>query len=113
VEVPKTKGLVVSGAYQYQSGTPFTIIDSTTDANRNGQFNDDALPAGTYSGDPARGDAITVENKGGIGGGRGPAFQMLTLRAGYRFRLPGNRALQAHVDIFNATNRANFNNPTA
>ena len=55
----------------------------------------------------------TVENKGGINGARGPTFSILNMRAGYRFRLPGNRALQAHVDVFNATNRANFNNPTA
>jgi len=34
------------------------------------------------------------------------------LRAGYRFRLPHNRTLQAHVDVFNVTNRANFDNPT-
>ncbi len=49
VEVPKTKGLVVSGAWQYQSGTPFTLTDSSTDPNRNGIF-EEPLPAGTYSG---------------------------------------------------------------
>ncbi len=111
VEVPHTKGLIVSGAYQYQSGTPFTITDSTLDPNRNGNF-EEPLPAGTYSGDPARADAITVENNGGLSGARGPDFQIVNLRAGYRFKLPGNRSLQAHVDIFNVTNRANFNSPT-
>ena len=34
------------------------------------------------------------------------------MRAGYRFRLPGDHTLQAHIDVFNVTNRANFNNPT-
>ncbi|PYQ77659.1 MAG: hypothetical protein DMG01_14170, partial [Acidobacteria bacterium] len=31
----------------------------------------------------------------------------------YRFKLPGggNRRVMAYVDIFNLTNRANFNNP--
>jgi hypothetical protein len=38
---------------------------------------------------------------------------MSSLRAGYRFSLPRNRSIQAHVDIFNVTNRANFNNPTS
>jgi hypothetical protein len=37
---------------------------------------------------------------------------MSSLRAGYRFKLPGSRSLQAHVDDSNVTNRANFNNPT-
>jgi len=46
-----------------------------------------------------------------MNGARGPDFQIVNMRAGYRFRLPGNRSLQAHVDIFNATNRANYNSP--
>jgi Carboxypeptidase regulatory-like domain/TonB dependent receptor/TonB-dependent Receptor Plug Domain len=110
-EVPRTRGLIVSGVWQYQSGTPFTINDSTTDPNRNGFFTDDPLPAGTYSGPADNRNAITVENKGGINGARGPDFMLLNMRAGYRFRLRGNRSLQAHVDVFNVTNRANFNNP--
>ena len=110
LEVPHTKGLVVSGAYQYQSGTPFSITDSNFDPNRNGTF-EEPLPAGTYTALVANPDAYTVENKGGMNGARGPDFQIVNMRAGYRFRLPGNRSLQAHVDIFNATNRANYNSP--
>ena len=30
------------------------------------------------------------------------------MRAGYRFKLRGSRTLQAHLDVFNVTNRANF-----
>src|SRR5262245_984401 len=112
VEVPKTGGLVVSGAWQYQSGTPFTLTDSSTDPNRNGIF-EEPLPAGTYSGPASNPDSITVDYKGGVNGARGPSFSLLNLRAGYRFRLAGNRTLQAHVDVFNVTNHANFNNPTA
>ena len=33
------------------------------------------------------------------------------MRGGYRFKLPGGRELQAHVDVFNLTNHANFNSP--
>jgi hypothetical protein len=95
--------------WQYQSGTPFTLTDSTTDPNRNGFF-EEPLPAGTYSGTGQ--NSITVENTGSIHGARGPAYSLWNMRAGYRFRLPGNRTLQAHVDIFNVTNHANFNNPT-
>jgi hypothetical protein len=112
VEVPRTKGLVVSGVWQYQSGTPFTLTDSSTDPNRNGIF-EDPLPAGTYSGRAGDPNSITVFNKGGINGARGPAYSLLNMRAGYRFRLPGNRTIQAHVDVFNVTDHANFNNPTA
>jgi hypothetical protein len=110
--VPRTKGLQLSGVYQYNSGTPFTLTDSTTDPNRNGNF-EEPLPAGTYSGAAANPDAITVENAGGIRGARGPAYSLVNMRAGYRFRLPHGRDLQAHVDVFNVTNHANFNSPSS
>jgi hypothetical protein len=111
LEVPKTRGLQLSGALQYQSGTPFTLTDSTTDPNRNGGF-EEPLPAGTYSGAASNPDAITVEFDGGFRGARGPDQMLLSARARYAFRLPGGRSLQAWVDVFNVTNRANFNNPT-
>jgi hypothetical protein len=110
-EIPHTGGLVVSAGYQYQSGTPFTLTDSTTDPDRNGEFQE-PLPAGTYSGATGNPHALTVKNKGGFRGARGPDQALLNLRAGYRFRLPGGQSLQAHIDVFNVTNRANFNNPT-
>ncbi len=111
VEVPKTGGLVVSAGLQYQSGTPFTLTDSTLDNDRNGQFQE-SLPAGTYSGAANNSDAITVENKDGFRGARGPNFFLMNFRAGYRFRLRAGHALQAHFDIFNITDRANFTTPT-
>ena len=110
VEVPKTFGLVFSGGMQFQSGTPFTLIDSSTDPDRNGFFQE-PLPAGTYSGAASNSEAITVEYDGGFRGARGPNLFLLNLRAGYRIRLPGSRFLQAYVDVFNATNHVNFNTP--
>jgi carboxypeptidase family protein/TonB-dependent receptor-like protein len=114
VVVPHTGGLNLSGVWQYNSGTPFTIGDSRTDANRNGNLTDDVAPAGSYSGPAGNPHSISVDNNGGYNGARGPDFSLLNLRAAYRFRLPGgaNRRVMAYVDIFNVTNRANFNNPT-
>ncbi|MBY0496504.1 MAG: hypothetical protein K2Y23_20035 [Cyanobacteria bacterium] len=52
-------------------------------------------------------------NDGGFRGARGPNQFLTSLRARYSFKLPGNRSLQAWIDVFNVTNRANFNTPTA
>jgi hypothetical protein len=108
-EVPKTRGLRVSGVYQVRSGTPFTLIDSTNDLNRNGQTQDEYLPAGSYRGNGV--DAMEVDYEGGRNGARGPAYASLDFRAGYVFRLPGGRTLNAFVDMFNATNEPNFASP--
>src|SRR4029078_9036738 len=104
-------GRQLSGLVHYNSGSPSTLVDSTTDPNRNGNF-EEPLPAGTYSGASSNPDAITVVNNGRMGGARGPDYILMNMRAGYRFQLPHNRTLQVHVDVFNVTNRANFNNPT-
>jgi hypothetical protein len=109
-EVPRTGGLLVSGVFQARSGTPFSIIDTTFDADRNGFTGNEYLPAGTYSGSGE--DAITVENKGGRRGARGPGYVNTDLRAGYRFRVGDGRTLDASVDFINLGNRANFNSPS-
>jgi hypothetical protein len=109
-EIPKTGGLQLSGSFQYQSGTPFTLTDSNTDPNRNGQF-EEPLPAGSYSGPAGNSDSITVENIAGFRGARGPDQMLMSLRGRYSFKLGGGRSLQAWVDVFNVTNRANFVNP--
>jgi hypothetical protein len=109
-DVPGTKGLKFSGVTQYRSATPITLTDQNFDLDRNGDLNNEFLPAGTYSG---RGpDSITIENKGGRRGARTDGYFRLDLRAGYRFRLPQNRTLEAFIDIFNVTNHTNFDNPT-
>jgi len=112
LQVPHTGGLNLSGVLQYNSGTPFTLIDSTTDPNRNGNF-EEPLPAGTYSGAASNINAITVENKGGINGARGPDYFLINMRAAYRFKLQGGRTIQAHLDVFNVTNHANFVTPSS
>lgn len=109
-EVPRTKGLKVSGVFQARSGTPFTLTDTTFDLDRNGLTANEYLPAGTYRGNGQ--DALTIDYKGGRNGARGPAYASLDFRAGYAFRLAGGRTLNAFVDIFNATNEPNFSNPS-
>ena len=41
----------------------------------------------------------------------GPNYAQLDLRLGYRLRLPGNRTLDFFGEVFNVTDRSNFNNP--
>jgi len=91
------------------SGAPFTIHDTSTDPDRNGILFD-PLPAGTYT--SSRPNAITVENAGGRGGAYGPGFFQFDLRAGYRFNLRDTTNLEFFSEIFNVTNRSNYNSPT-
>ena len=66
--VPRTGGLLLSGLVQARSGAPFTLTVSSFDLNRNGRFEDEYLPAGSYSGEGE--NATTVENDGGRRGVR-------------------------------------------
>ncbi len=108
--IPHTHGLMLSGVYQFTSGTPFTLTDSSTDPDRNGSFQE-PLSAGNYTG--AGANAYTVDYKGGVRGARGPNYALLNMRAGWRFNLSESRYLQAHIDVFNVTNRANFSTPSS
>ena len=111
VEVPKTRGLGLSGTLRMLSGMPFTIQDDTVDTDMN-RINFQPLPEGTYNAFAAAGPFVMkdVENAGGRNGARGPGFVQLDLRAGYKIRM-GNRVIDAFVDVFNVTDRANFANP--
>jgi hypothetical protein len=109
MDVPKARGVTFSGMLRMLSGTPYTIQDQNIDADRNGVLFD-PLPAGTYSG-TAPGALQNVENEGGRNGARGPGFVQLDLRVGYRVRLGSRRTLDTFLDLFNATDRANFVNP--
>jgi hypothetical protein len=108
-DIPKTRGVNVSTTVRYMSGAPMTIYDSSIDADRNGELVD-PVPAGTYSG-TARDALQNVEYKGGRNGAYGPDYFQADIRAGWRQALPGGRALELFLDIFNVTNRANFDNP--
>jgi hypothetical protein len=110
-EIPKSGGITLSSTARYMSGAPFTIYDSSIDADRNGELID-PLPAGTYSGNPAVPDAMqNVEYKGGRNGAIGPDYFQLDVRAGWRRKVTASRALELFLDIYNITNRANFDNP--
>jgi hypothetical protein len=109
IVVPKTGGLTFSTVVRYLSGLAFTIQDTTLDNNRNGILFE-PLPAGTYSGTGA--NVITVDNQGGRNGARGPSFFQADMRLGYRFKLGGQRRVEAFGELYNLTNRANFANPT-
>jgi hypothetical protein len=108
-EIPKTKGVTVSSTLRYMSGAPFTIYNSNIDADRNGELVDPS-PAGTYSG-IATNAMQNVENAGGRNGARGPDYFQIDMRVGWRGRLGGSRTLELFFDIFNVTNRTNWDNP--
>ena len=102
--VPGTGGLMVAAVVRALSGRPFTVHDTSIDPDRNGVLFD-PLPAGTYAGTAP--GAITVESDGGRNGARGPGFFQADLRLGYRFRF-GERRLEVFGEVFNLTDRANF-----
>lgn len=111
-EVPKTRGLGLAGTLRMLSGTPFTIQDDTVDTDMN-RINFQPAPEGTYNAFPEAGPYVMkdVKNDGGRNGARGPGFVQLDLRAGYKIRIGSRRTLDAFVDVFNVTNRANFESP--
>jgi hypothetical protein len=113
VEIPKTRGLMVSGTFRALSGTPFTLTDDSTDPDQNGLLTE-RLPSGTYNAFPAAGEHVynDVEFDGRRNGARGPGFMQLDLRVGYRARLGGARTLDLFADIFNVTDHVNFTNPS-
>jgi hypothetical protein len=108
-QVPRTGGLRVSTVIRALSGPPLTIQDTSSDPDQNGILFD-PLPAGTYSGTGR--NAFTVENDGGRNGGRGARFFQMDVRLGYQFRL-GERRIEVFGEMFNLTNRANFDAPVA
>jgi hypothetical protein len=110
LEIPRTGGITLSSTARYMSGAPFTIFDSSIDADRNGELVD-PVPAGTYSG-TAPESLQNVEYAGGRNGAYGPSYFQLDLRAGWRRKIR-TKALEVFLDIFNVTDRANFDNPTS
>ncbi len=112
IAIPKTKGATLAGTFRYMSGAPFSIINSNIDADQNGELTDPS-PAGTYSGTAPDAAVLTgVQNDGGRNGAIGPDYLQLDLRAGWRQRIRSGQAVEVFLDIFNVTNRANFDNPS-
>lgn len=108
-EVPKTKGMTLSTTIRLLSGLPFTIMNTSSDPDRNGILFD-PLPSGTYKGNGT--NAIEVENDGGRNGAYGPGFVQADVRLGWRFRMGTGRTADLSFDFINVTNRANFLNPS-
>lgn len=102
--------MTLSATLRLLSGTAFTLIDTSSDADRNGLLTD-PLPAGSYSGNGA--NAITVDNAGGHNGAYGPRYAQLDSRIGWRIKAAKGRTVDLTADVINVTNRANFVNPTA
>ncbi len=108
-DIPKTGGATVSTTIRYMTGAPFTIYNSAVDVNRNGEL-EDPVPAGTYSGTAT--DALQdVEFDGKRNGARGPDYFQADVRIGWRRQVHGTKTIEGFLDIFNITNRANFENP--
>jgi hypothetical protein len=108
VEIPRTHGVNVSGGLTYMSGAPFTLYDSSVDVDQNGE--NDPLPAGVYSG-TATDSMKNVKYKGGRNGAVGPNSFQSNVRVGWHGKMRGANTLELYLDIFNITNRANFENP--
>jgi hypothetical protein len=109
-EIPKTHGANLSTTIRYMSGAPFTIYNSAVDVNRNGELND-PVPAGTYSGTAPLNAMQNVEFDGKRNGARGPNYFQADVRAGWHQRIRGGNTLELFLDIYNITNRANFDMP--
>jgi hypothetical protein len=114
MEIPKTGGVTISGNLRMMTGEPFTIHDTTFDLDQN-TIGLDPLPAGTYNPFADAGNEVMrdVESDGGRNGARGPGFMQLDMRVSYRFRLGGRRTFDIFGEVFNATDHANFLNPSA
>ena len=110
--VPKTTGLTVGWIARALSGNRFSLTDSTTDPDRNGQFSE-PLQAGTYSGTAGtrRNPYTATVDEAERNSATGPGLFQLDLRLGYRLRPHMGHTVDLFADIFNVTNRANFANP--
>ena len=105
--VPRTGGLSVAVVTRALSGSPFTLVNSNIDPDRNGVIAE-PLPAGSYSGTGE--DAYTVNNDNRRNGAYGPGFFKIDVRLGYQIGM-FRRRLDLFGEVFNLTDRVNFANP--
>jgi hypothetical protein len=109
VEIPRTRGLVLSGVYRWMTGVPMTLYNSAVDADQNGRLFD-TIPAGKYCGVGT--NSFCTENEGGRNGARGPGYKQMDMRFSYRLR-PRGTTIDMNFELFNIMNTANFANPTS
>ncbi len=114
-KVPRTRGLIVSTIIRALSGSPFSIFNSTVDANQNG-INFDPLAAGTFTSSRtfANGETLNfaVDNKGGVNGARLPGFFSVDFRAAYKFNFTERVNAGFTFEVFNLANRTNYDETT-
>jgi len=110
VEIPRTRGLTVSGVYRYMTGVPMTLFNSAVDADQNGRLFD-FIPPGDYCGKGV--NAFCTHNDAGRNGARGPTYKQTDLKFSYRFRPGKGKTIDANFELFNIANTANFDPPTA
>ena len=106
-------GITLSGVMRYMSGRAFHLHNTDIDLNQNG-IQLDFLAPGTYTGTPVNdGDVpFNVDYAGGPYGGYGPDFLQVDTRIGYRARWASRQTLDLFFEVFNVTNRANFDPPS-
>jgi hypothetical protein len=112
--VPRTGGLNVSWVVRALSGTPFSLTNNNIDPDRNGSQSE-PLPAGDYTSTSTTAGAVLYTVKGyesKRNGAYGPGLLNADLRLGYRFGLARDRRIEVFADLFNVTNRVNFDNPS-
>lgn len=111
VDIPGLRGLSVSPLVRYMSGTPFTLTNSSFDQNRNGRFDDEFLPAGSYNAAASAANPFPTTYEGGRNGARGPDFFTLDVRVTYAVARTGSQRVQVFGEVYNLTDRANFVSP--
>ncbi len=106
-------GVTASGVLRYMSGRAFHLHNTDIDANQNG-IQLDFLQPGSYTGTPVNpGDVpFAVDYAGGPYGGYGPDFLQIDTRIGYRARWASRQTFDFFFEVFNVTNRANFDPPS-
>ena len=112
-EIPVAGGITLSGALRYMSSAPFTIHDTNFDPNMNGWGAGSDRPRHLQRRLRARTATRSRSTmRAGSWGAYGPDFMQLDIRLGHRTRWSDRQTLDIFFDIFNVTNRGNFNNPT-
>lgn len=107
-EVPRVDGFSISSVIRTTSGFPFTLTNSRLDADLNG-INFDFLAPGTYRGTGAT--PFETDFDGERNGATGPNAFQADVRLQYKHTFREEISGAFIFEIFNLTNRTNFQNP--